>query len=136
MTNLLSAEIVEWFKNLWNSTGFQIAIPDYYIMNGYTLGIGGQILMLIIACVFVFLAIAKKFEPNLLLAIAFGMFIINIPGAYSILYGDGGYTFTDEVGKIIAISSIEPIEYYEKIPGLAGIIRSFDEFDKTLFSLT
>ena len=109
MTNLLSAEIVEWFKNLWNSTGFQTAIPDYYIMNGYTLGIGGQILMLIIACVFVFLAIAKKFEPNLLLAIAFGMFIINIPGAYSILYGDGGYTFTDEAGKIIASGTLEDL---------------------------
>ena len=109
MTNLLSAEIVEWFKNLWDSTGFQTAIPDYYVMNGYNLGIGGQILMLIIACVFVFLAIAKKFEPNLLLAIAFGMFIINIPGAYSILYGEGGYTFTDEVGKVIASGTLESL---------------------------
>ncbi|MEG1509278.1 MAG: sodium ion-translocating decarboxylase subunit beta, partial [Clostridia bacterium] len=27
-----------------------------------------------------------EFEPNLLLAIAFGMFIINIPGAYEVLY--------------------------------------------------
>ena len=38
------------------------------------------------------------------------------------------------IGKIIAISSVEPIEYYEKIPALAGIIKSFDEFDKSIFS--
>ena len=109
MNNLISAGIGEWFSNLWESTGFKTAVPDYYVMNGYSLGIGGQILMLVIAAVFVFLAIAKKFEPNLLLAIAFGMFIINIPGAYSVLYGEGGYTFTDELGKVIASGTLEDL---------------------------
>ncbi|MGI6701622.1 MAG: sodium ion-translocating decarboxylase subunit beta [Christensenellales bacterium] len=51
-------------------------------------------IMMGIACILLYLAIVKKFEPNLLLAIAFGMFIVNIPGAYSILYApieaDGG----------------------------------------------
>ncbi|MBR1748000.1 MAG: sodium ion-translocating decarboxylase subunit beta [Clostridia bacterium] len=64
-------------------------------MEGYQLGIWGMFIMLLIACVLVYLAIVKKFEPNLLLSIAFGMFIINIPGAYSVLYGTIGYTFTD-----------------------------------------
>ena len=109
MTELLASKIGDWFLNLWNSTGFQTAVPDYYVMNGYTLGIWGQFIMLIIAAVFVFLAIAKKFEPNLLLAIAFGMFIINIPGAYSVLYGQGGYTFTDELGKVIASGTLEQL---------------------------
>ena len=109
MTDFIASSIGEWFVNLWNSTGFQTAVPDYYVMNGYSLGIGGQIIMLIIAGIFVFLAIAKKFEPNLLLAIAFGMFIINIPGAYSVLYGQGGYTFTDEVGKVIASGTLEDL---------------------------
>ena len=107
MNSMIAASIGEWFQNLWNSTGFQTAVPDYYIMNGYSLGIWGQLLMLVIAGVFVFLAIAKKFEPNLLLAIAFGMFIINIPGAYSVLYGEGGYTFTDAAGKTIASGTLE-----------------------------
>ena len=98
MTELFASKIGDWFLNLWNSTGFQTAVPDYYVMNGYSLGIWGQLIMLIIAAVFVFLAIAKKFEPNLLLAIAFGMFIINIPGAYSVLYGKGAYTFTAALG--------------------------------------
>ncbi len=109
MTELFASKIGEWFVNLWNSTGFKTAVPDYYVMNGYSLGIWGQLIMLIIAGLFLFLAIAKKFEPNLLLAIAFGMFIINIPGAYSVLYGQGGYTFTDEAGRIIASGTLEQL---------------------------
>ncbi len=38
------------------------------------------------------------------------------------------------IGKIIAIASLEPIEYYENISGLSGIIKDFNEFDKSLFN--
>lgn len=38
-----------------------------------------QILMLIVACVLVYLAIVKKFEPLLLLPIAFGVLLANLP---------------------------------------------------------
>ena len=34
-----------------------------------------------------YLAVVKQFEPLLLLPIAFGMFIVNIPGAQAVLYG-------------------------------------------------
>ena len=37
-----------------------------------------------------YLAIVKKFEPLLLLPIAFGMFLINIPGAQDIVWGEYG----------------------------------------------
>ena len=37
------------------------------------------IIMLVIACVLLYLAIAKKFEPLLLLPIAFGMLLSNLP---------------------------------------------------------
>ncbi|MBO5850808.1 MAG: sodium ion-translocating decarboxylase subunit beta [Clostridia bacterium] len=47
-----------------------------------------------------YLAIVKKFEPLLLLPIAFGMFIVNIPGAYRILFGDKGYIITDVVANV------------------------------------
>ncbi|MBD5632389.1 MAG: sodium ion-translocating decarboxylase subunit beta, partial [Clostridia bacterium] len=43
--------------------------------------------MLIISFVLMYLAVVKKFEPMLLLPIAFGMFLINIPGAESVLWG-------------------------------------------------
>src|SRR5574344_1014202 len=107
MTNLLLSNIGDWFKNLWLSTGFKTAVPDYYVMNGYSLGIWGEFIMLIIAAFLVYLAIVKKFEPILLLSIAFGMFIINIPGAYAALYGDGGYTFTDKVGNTVISGTLQ-----------------------------
>ena len=43
--------------------------------------------MLVVALVLMYLAIVKKFEPLLLLPIAFGMFLINIPGAQDIVWG-------------------------------------------------
>ena len=42
---------------------------------------GGQWIMILVACVFMYLAIAKEYEPLLLLPIAFGMLITNLPGA-------------------------------------------------------
>ena len=40
-----------------------------------------QLVMIAVACVLLYLAIAKKFEPLLLLPIAFGMLLTNLPGA-------------------------------------------------------
>lgn len=110
LSSLLSASLGEAFKNLWQSTGIANSVPDYYVMNGYKMGIWGMFLMIFIACVLVYLAIVKKFEPNLLLAIAFGMFIINIPGAYNILYGITGYTFTDSgTNTVIASGTLQEL---------------------------
>lgn len=39
------------------------------------------------------------------------------------------------IGKIIAICSEEPQEFYEKLPSVSGIIHSFNEFDKQLFKI-
>ncbi|MEA4839702.1 MAG: sodium ion-translocating decarboxylase subunit beta [Bacteroidales bacterium] len=55
------------FENFLESTGFA---QIYY----------GTFIMLVIACVLLYLAIVKKFEPLLLLPIAFGMLLSNIPG--------------------------------------------------------
>jgi len=41
----------------------------------------GNAVMIAIACIFLYLAIVKKYEPLLLLPIAFGMLLSNIPGA-------------------------------------------------------
>ncbi len=67
----------EVLQNLWESTGL------------YTLTQDGQwkcLIMLVLACFLIYLAIVKKYEPLLLLPIAFGMLLINIPGAYGVLY--------------------------------------------------
>ena len=83
ITTLQSFSMVESLENLWRSTGFMTSLTPIW----------QNLIMMAIACLLIYLAVAKEFEPNLLLAIGFGMFIINIPGAYNILYGTYGYTF-------------------------------------------
>ena len=39
------------------------------------------------------------------------------------------------IGKIIAIASLEPIEFYQKIDAVDSIIKNFYEFDRTLLTL-
>lgn len=38
-----------------------------------------QVVMILVACALMYLAIVKKFEPMLLLTIAFGMLLVNLP---------------------------------------------------------
>ncbi len=39
------------------------------------------------------------------------------------------------IGKIIAIASLEPVEFYQQIDGVESIIKDFYEFDKTMFQI-
>jgi len=68
-----------------DSVGAGDAIVNFLKQTGfYMMFAGGNwkcILMIAISFVLMFLAIVKKFEPLLLLPIAFGMLITNIPGA-------------------------------------------------------
>lgn len=79
LTNIISAtdtkSIGETLKDLWASTGF-VAIEWQCLV------------MLLIAGVLLYLAIVKKFEPMLLLGIAFGTLIVNIPGAQAVLLAE------------------------------------------------
>lgn len=74
MLNNLLVDIGGMFKNLWESMGLANGEWENYVM-------------LLVSFVLMYLAIVKKFEPLLLLPIAFGMFLINLPGAYDILWG-------------------------------------------------
>ena len=60
---------------LWESTGIA------KLFNGDLLSFGKTMLMFVIVAALVYLAIVKKFEPLLLLPIAVGMFLTNLPGA-------------------------------------------------------
>ena len=73
---------MEAIMNFVQATGFyQIATGDWKVL-----------IMMVIAFVLLYLAIVKKFEPLLLLPIAFGMLITNLPGAemyHEILFAGG-----------------------------------------------
>ena len=48
-----------------------------------------NLIMIVVACVLLFLAIKKKFEPYLLLPIAFGMLLVNLPYVGKELFAKG-----------------------------------------------
>lgn len=39
------------------------------------------------------------------------------------------------IGKIIAIASLEPVEFYKKIDGVSQIIKNFSEIDRSQFQI-
>ena len=61
--------------NLWNNSGFAA------MFMGFADGGWQNLVMLAIACVLLYLAIVKKFEPLLLVGIAFGCLLSNLPSA-------------------------------------------------------
>ncbi len=104
LTSILSfwSDIGDAFINLWHSTGI------YSLFDGSASW--QNIVMVLISFVLVYLAVVKKFEPLLLLPIAFGMFIVNVPGAYRILFGDKGYIVTDVItNQEVARGTIEEL---------------------------
>lgn len=74
MQSNLLIDVGSIFSNLWESMGLSQGGWQNYVM-------------LLISFVLMYLAIVKKYEPMLLLPIAFGMFLINLPGAEKILWG-------------------------------------------------
>ena len=62
---------------------------DIYKQSGLANAHWQNFVMLAVACLLVYLAIVKQYEPLLLLPIAFGMFIINSPGASDVLFFTG-----------------------------------------------
>jgi len=66
-------DIGEILLNLWQGSGFNA------IFANFTSGGWQNLVMLIIACVLLYLGIVKKFEPLLLVGIAFGCLLSNLP---------------------------------------------------------
>lgn len=67
------SEILSSLLSFWKETGFYAFFT--------TPGSWKYLVMIAIACVLLYLAIVKKFEPLLLMPIAFGMLLTNLPGA-------------------------------------------------------
>jgi len=65
--------VLESFANFLQNTGL------YALISSGGIDAVKTIIMIVIACVLLYLAIVKKFEPLLLLPIAFGMLLSNLP---------------------------------------------------------
>ena len=72
----MSINVGEILLKLWNDSGFAALFSGFLAQGGWQ-----NLVMIIIACVLLYLAIVKKFEPLLLCGIAFGCLLTNLPGA-------------------------------------------------------
>ncbi len=68
MINFLSANILD-------------SLVDFVGQMGFTVGDWGNYVMIAVSFLLMYLAIVKKYEPMLMLTIAFGMLLTNLPGA-------------------------------------------------------
>lgn len=57
------------------------SLIDFVNSMGFAIITWQQIVMLLVGCILLYLAIVKKYEPLLLVPIAFGMILANLPGA-------------------------------------------------------
>ena len=71
----MSINIGQVLLDLWNASGFAA------LFAGFTAGGWENLVMIVISCVLLYLGIVKKFEPLLLVGIAFGCLLTNLPGA-------------------------------------------------------
>ena len=63
--------VAETLLNLWNQSGFNA----FFIGDGWK-----SLVMIVIACVLLYLGIVKQYEPLLMVGIAFGALLTNLPG--------------------------------------------------------
>ncbi len=90
--------IVSALENFWNSMGFTSIVWQ-------------QLVMLLVACILMYLAIVKKFEPLLLVPIAFGMILANLPNT----------GITDHAYEVV---NLVPQSALPSVQGLSG--ENFD----------
>ena len=69
--------MLEILRGFWQSTG----LSELFQCNTELFGLHlpGELIMICIACIFLYLAIHKGYEPYLLIPIAFGMLLVNLP---------------------------------------------------------
>lgn len=117
--------ILDMLLALWESTGI------------YTAGSNWQnYVMILISFVLFYLAVVKRFEPLLLLPIAFGMFIINIPGSFNVLYGADHLLSDIEAQEVLAAMDINGDGLINgiKCMSLSDVKAVFADFDASLYS--
>ncbi len=97
---------METIVNFLGGTGFALIAENWKVL-----------VMIALSCFLMYLAIVRKFEPLLLLPIAFGMLLTNLPGAgmyHEILFAGGhahwdligGATFTQEMYDELLASGV------------------------------
>jgi oxaloacetate decarboxylase beta subunit len=79
--------MVELLIKLWQTSGFSQLFVCNVNVGGIPLP--GNLIMLALACFFLYLGIAKGYEPYLMIPIAFGMLLVNLPLAGLMTHPEG-----------------------------------------------
>ena len=103
--------------NFLNQTGFSMLASNWKC-----------IIMLLISLVLIYLAIVKKFEPLLLLPIAFGMLLTNLPGAdmFHETFFANGHIHWDLIGGAPITEAM--IEEFKDGGATASVIAQMNSF--------
>ena len=112
--NILAFNIGETLMKLVQDSGF----AGFFADGGWR-----NLIMIAIACVLLYLGIVKKFEPLLLVGIAFGCLLTNLPGAglYNLNLWDAyinGTAFTTASGEVIEHISFTDIIHEGGLPDI------------------
>ena len=75
---------IKTISAFFESTG----VAGFFRNGGYL-----NLIMILVALLLLFLAIRKKFAPYLLLPIAFGMLLVNLPGVGKEIFAKGASTY-------------------------------------------
>ncbi len=103
--------MLEKFIAFIEQTGF------FMLINGFMDGGWKNLVMIAISLLLLWLAIKKQFEPLLLIGIAFGMLLTNLPGANMYSTGlwrdfmDSGSQYFHDYGRILADGGLIDILY-------------------------
>lgn len=84
----------------------QQTLADFYASTSFAVMDIKAIIMMVVSLVFMYLAVAKGFEPLLLLPISFGMLLTNIPAANVFIdpvlgFDAEGHTVVKEIGGLM-----------------------------------
>ena len=110
----MGINVGEILLKLWNDSGFA-AMSSGFMDGGWQ-----NLVMLAISCVLLYLAIVKKFEPLLLVGIAFGCLLSNLPaaglynqGLWDAYINEAPYQVLDELGNVV--KTVEHIHFTDII---------------------
>ena len=106
-------KIIDIFNGFINSTGIAMFFSD----GGWK-----NLIMIGIACVLLYLAIKKKFEPYLLLPIAFSMLLVNLPGTSGELFNKEIVGYVDGVAEYKYSGLFGYLYYGVKLGSYPGLI--------------
>ena len=97
------AEIWELIVEFSKSSG----IAQFFVDGGYK-----YLIMIVVALVLMFLAIKKGFEPYLLLPIAFGMLLVNLPGVKDEVFKEAVNYTMNYNGQILTFDNLTQAEEF------------------------